>query len=263
MLKFSNYMLSTIEQIKQHNKLYEGLICSYSIKNTIQYFIKNIESEKEQTNKIKIFNSYKIKVSYSFINNENKALPYIKINFNKLNIKTDKNNDFKYIFEDENILFNKIDQWMNLCGWFYADIRDNFNNRINKTKELSNISYVIYRAKFDVEVTKDKWPKYLYHVTPSKNIDKIKKNGLIPKAGNKKIKHQDSIYLFDIKNDNELKTISNELNIDNKYNEFSSIKINMEKIPILFKLFVDPDLEGSYFTLDNIPSYCIEEIKIV
>jgi len=147
-MKYSKFMSLRINQILKQNKLYEGLIQTYSIDDTIRYFVNNILKLTEETNK-------------------NKAISYIRIIFYKVSINKDILSD-KYLYINENELYNKIKSWMNLCGWYCADLINSFNERIPLTQEHNNIRYIIFRAKYDREINRKEWPTYLYHITYKK-----------------------------------------------------------------------------------------------
>jgi len=215
-----------LNQLKEHNALYEGLIQSYSVKDAIRYFAKNIKTKNIKN------------VKYSLLNDrENGALPYILISFNG-----------KYSLE----LGKEIISWFKVCGWELTSI---FNDKeYTSIEKINDVKNFVFRAKFDVEILKKDWPEFLYHLSPKSKQDKIFKNGLIPKSENKLLKHEDAIYLFSINNELELEFLAKMLSDKSKKQEkeYSLFKIDTTRLQINFKLFVDPDLENSYFTKDNI-----------
>jgi hypothetical protein len=205
---------------------------------------------------------------YRLIENENNAHPYIEIyNFDNI---------------DDILELNKL---MNTYGWYAIDIIDKYNkphhekSELKNFKEVKNIFSIIYRAKFDIEIDKKFWPRYLYHVSPSKNLDKINRYGLIPKSESKVTGHEDHIYLYDISDDKfTLEELAEEIhksglkeqldkpkkNIPDHYkNKYVVFKIDMEMQKDYFRLFADPDLTDSYFTLDNISSLSIHLEEII
>ena len=89
----------------------------------------------------------------------------------------------------------------------YRDERKNTFN-FNKEKFLKEIKLstkinIYFDAKYEDSVYKNdlKIPNLSYHLSPSKNREKIKKNGLYPKSGSRKSYHVDRIYLFYDMND--------------------------------------------------------------
>jgi len=196
----------------------------------------------------------------------NISIPNISIFFIITDINKDIKNNNDYIFIDDISLLNELEQIMNTCGWFSTVIKDSKNNNINPDNIYkNNIFKIIYRAKFDINLyDNNKWPEFLYHVIPSKNINKIFKQGLIPKTENKKAKHQDSIHMFSYGNNSDkTKYLVNELRDISKikHDSYTVLKINIKKIPYVnFLLYVDPDMEEGYYTKDNIPPNIIEHI---
>jgi hypothetical protein len=184
--------------------------------------------------------NYKIE----FISNFNNALPYVRI-----------------IIKNKN-LDSSIISLFKVGGWELAD------------KETESDTKLVFRAKYDTEVDSKYWPPFLYHITPIENINKIKKNGLIPKAYNKKIKHEDAIYFYNSNNIEDLKHIAYQLYRETYYNDFVVLKIDLRckkniDNPILkerrFRLYADPDMNNAYFTKENISPddiEIIEEFKI-
>lgn len=182
------------------------------------------------------FKNYKVE----FICNFNKALPYVKI------VISDKN------------LYEPIISLFKVGGWELAD------------KKIEIDTKLVFKAKYDTEVNSRYWPAFLYHITPVENINKIKKNGLIPRAYNKKIKHEDTIYFYSANNIEELKHIAYQLYKETYYNDFAVLKIDLRgkkniDNPILkerrFRLYADPDMHNAYFTKENISPDDIEVIE--
>jgi hypothetical protein len=238
-----------IKDLTNHRKLYEGLIKSYSINDTIgRLSLAN--------------NKNKLQVKYRFEESQdNRALPYIIITFKKY---------FK-----ENV--NKIINIFNMCGWYLASFKDINNNLYKNKYELIDVdnygelSEMTFRAKFDVEVEKNKYPEYLYHITPEIFVKKIEYIGLKPKSLNKLIGHEDAIYLFNLRSDDELMDLVKQLDAKRvknengpKSNTYILFKVQVPRHD-LFKLFIDPDLFNGYFTKNNIhPNYLkiVKEIKL-
>lgn len=239
---YSKLLEYRLYQVRKHNVLYEGLITSYSVKDTIRYFTENIKKKGLKN----------IRYSYSY---NNLALPYIIILFNY--------NSYSTIIGEWIISLFKV------CGWEIADISDingiKLRDKNNSFDEMinSNVGRFVFRAKFDVEIEKKNWPKYLYHMSPSIKKDKILKKGLIPKTENKLIKHEDAVYMLDMNDKIDIEILAQDLNDRSikKHNSYSLFEINTTLFPEFFKLYMDPDLEYSYFTKDNISPYCLKFLK--
>ena len=232
-----------LDKLKSHNLLYEGLIKSYSTKDTIRYITNNIKH-----NDIK-------GIKYSLLDNSfYNALPYVLITFK----------------EYSSDLANNIISWFKVCGWELASILDSSGEPYNPTSNFINIKdnkQFIFRAKFDMEIERDKWPIFLYHLSPMSKETKILKKGLIPRSENKLLKHEDAIYMFNLINESKL-----DIEVENIAKMLSEKSKNKEKIYSLYKietsflqknliLYVDPDFNNSYFTKDNISVNAFKFIK--
>ena len=239
-IKHSNKILreGLINKFKR-KRLYEGLIVSYPIEKV----------NKIISNKIKSLN---LKIKIKNEENENQALPY-----------------FIMIMKD-NYTINNIKEIIKLLktmGWNFGYALDKDNNDYKNLNQLKKdnkfIDFILFRAKHDSLIPINKRPIKLYHITSLNNLDKILKNGLIPKSKNKKIKHEDAIYLFDINNKDDIKTIINYLSNYND-NDLTLLEIDLKYMGNDFKLYGDPDLVGitGYFTKENISPSRIKPIKI-
>ena len=89
----------------------------------------------------------------------------------------------------------------NFLGYFPAHIvtkTSNFKYTYEKAEEVikkQELAAVYFDAKYDVEISEDKLPPILYHISPSIHEEKILKIGLAPKSKNKLSKHPERIYL--------------------------------------------------------------------
>jgi hypothetical protein len=148
---------------------------------------------------------------------------------------------FRYKTKEDNIVTNK---------W-----NDKIINIIDKLESIS----ITFEAKFDEEII-EKIPEILYHISPTQNIDKILKVGLVPKSRSKASYHPDRVYLS-----NDLKDIEN---LGKKFNQKTGIKdwtilkIETNMVPgDYLRLYYDPNYKQGYYTLNNIPPQAIEKIK--
>lgn len=158
---------------------------------------------------------------------------------------------------------------INNFGWFPSFFRymtkedkivaDKWNDKIiNILDKLESIS-ITFEAKFDEEVVEN-IPSTLYHITPTLNVDKILKTGLVPKSRSKASYHPDRVYLSkdleDIENLGEM--FYQKTGIKN----WTILKIKTDIIPgDYLKLYTDPNYKQGYYTLNNIPPQAIEKIK--
>jgi hypothetical protein len=124
---------------------------------------------------------------------------------------------------------------------------------------LTNLS-IHFESKFDEEVEVKDIPEFLYHVTPSKYVEKIKKIGLIPKAKNRQSFHMDRIYFaLTIEGVN---SIEKEFEFNKQPTNYTILKISTKNLKV--KFIKDPNatlLNGEalgIYTYENIsPSFII------
>lgn len=200
------------------------------------------------------------------------SLQHYNFNINKDNNKilitlnnVSTTNNFQLSIENLNSLL--IDRH----GWFPSKMRiTNLSNNENLLKYdlnyiLDNYRYfnkieLTYEPKFDII---SNVPKKLYHLTFNSYINKILKNGLIPKTKNRQTKHLDRIYLCKTKEDclkliNQMKfhEIQLKRNFNVKWILLEIDTTSLEK----FKIYQDPNYNVGYYTIDNIPP---QNIKII
>lgn len=127
----------------------------------------------------------------------------------------------------------------------------------NYNNEIKPIAFIL-EAKYDYEVS---IPDKLYHASPIRFKDKILKNGLSPKSGNKLSNHPERIYLTD----NMINAISfgnylrNEE--DNQWYKNGYCIYSIEGRHIT-KLYSDVNFrEGGFYTMNNIKPENIKLIK--
>lgn len=125
----------------------------------------------------------------------------------------------------------------------FVDIVKNYSISKNDTLWLQFESW----QDQDIDI-----PDKLYHVTKTKNLNRIKRYGLCPKSKNKISYHPDRIYFVD--------NFKFALNIYKQLNEidYCVIEILPEKNILLLRS--DPNYNQGYYTNQNIPPYWIVNI---
>lgn len=227
------------EQIEEQKKLYEGLIKTYPINTTI----KKIEKDYQNTL-----------------------------------TKIDKNNSESIIVLTKNFkTIKNIVKTMDMYGWFLSKPKVGENIPTIHVDD-NNYFQLRFEAKFDLDSTEsiyqNKNGKFLYHITPLVNLEKIKKIGLTPKTNSKLSYHPERIYfLKNVDNENFIKNFVSKLFIINKNNidlkeKYVILKIDLgieEKIETKPKIrfFVDPNMVDAVYTLENISPNSISPLKIV
>jgi len=125
-------------------------------------------------------------------------------------------------------------------------------NDIEKTLIYSDRISIMIEPNYDDKVNFE--GEYLYHTTDSKNLDKIKKYGLITKTKNTISFYPQRIYLSP--NEEWMSSIKQEL-VGDKGGEYVNLRIENFKGLSLYK---DLRFKGGFFTYDNIPP---KYIKII
>jgi len=145
----------------------------------------------------------------------------------------------------------QIEPFINNLGWFISTKIISDNNV--KTVFLNTIKI---EPKYNTE--SNKIPDNLYHITDVKNLDKIKKMGIVPKSKNKISLHPSRIYLTYL---DQTKWLSK---IFKKNHQMDPIVIKIDTYHLYkdrkIKLYIDPRMQDAYYTYDNIPPDYFEEI---
>jgi hypothetical protein len=186
-----------------------------------------------------------------------------------------------YFFCDEKDI-SIIDQKLQKVGWFVA----------KKSKNLVSSEIVIqpyYTEKSTwkpwkedpteldakqgfkkIESTVDLFdanavPRYLYHFTSINNIDKIKKQGLIPKGSSGKFSYPHRVYFFDDMPANEVmlsmaKDVGHEIKTRD---DIAIVKVDTKKIGRnIPRFYKDASIMfGSFWTYHHVPASAIVSIK--
>ena len=165
------------------------------------------------------------------------------------------NGRLKYVIDlNQNLLgYYPSFIWVkNKIGWngFKFDIK--YLN--NKYKEIK----IRFESKYDNGIYKNDTnvPKISYHLSPSKNRERISDIGLYPKSGSRKTYHMDRIYLFyDLVNYSQLLK-SLKYTDNNKYYDLYEIELDNNYI-----IHTDPNYINGFYTYDNIRPEYIKLLK--
>jgi len=227
-----------------------------------QDYIENIEnSDKDDYifNEIlkRSYNS-RLKISEGLIKTHpvKKSEDILKRRFPELNIEIDEDDEI-YIYN----LNDKISKYLpiitNLGYYISQGTIDGDNWQHNGINDNLYTKGICIEAKYDYEV---EIPSTLYHASPIKLKNKILKNGLSPRSGNKIAKHPERIYLTD--NINIAiqfgKYLKNEENNEWYKNGFCIYSIDGKGIS---NLYSDVNLrQGGFYTMNYIKP---ENIKLI
>lgn len=178
---------------------------------------------------------------------------------------TDEDIDIDYEYKSDCIdvgkhlnqdIIDKIDKILSMSGYFEMDSDENIHYYFKKYDDD-----VFEKLKSENKI------KYLYHITPSKNDNKIQKIGLIPTHKNDKYNYPERVYLLsDEKLTNKIsffKRFAEHLQERSKkeYDCYSVYQVDFSKLKDI-KLFISPTAYNydAYFTVDNIHPDYLEKI---
>ncbi len=159
-----------------------------------------------------------------------------------------------------NTLLNGIIKDANNLGWFPSFMEtEEYTGKWDKTYFKEGEIKLRFEAKFDEEII-EKIPKILYHITPTQNVDKILKIGLVPKSRSKRSYHPERVYLG--KDEKNTIKLAPKFYQDTGINKWVLLKINTDSIPANYlRLYYDPNFKYGYYTLNNMPPQAIEKVK--
>jgi len=171
-------------------------------------------------------------------------------------------NTFEVTFHqiNKNILDNFL-KYVNNLGWFPSYISTPaYKGKWRENTYDDYLSKIRFEAKFDEEIV-EKIPQILYHITPTQNVNKILKIGLVPKSRSKVSYHPERIYLG--KSIGGIEKLAPQMNLRTGDKNFTILKINTDLIPGEYlRLYTDPNYnKEAFYTLNNIPPQAIEKIK--
>jgi len=166
----------------------------------------------------------------------------------------------KTFHTDMDTLKNGIIKDANTLGWFPSFIEtEEYTGKWNEKYFKEGEIQIRFEAKYDEQIVEN-IPPILYHISPTQNIEKILKIGLVPKSRSKAAYHPDSVYLSkDLKNIEDLGEMFYQ---KTGIRDWTILKIKTDMIPgDYFKLYKDPNFSQGYYTLNNIPPQAIEKTK--
>jgi hypothetical protein len=234
-----NIITSEMEKIQDYeNSLYEGLIKSVP-KNSIRSLVEKKYKSNFDTEGNNFF------ITYLFNNNIEIALEEL---------------------EDLITLTNNL-------GWFPSNIGygEQFLEFVRWDKEKRNFKSLIeknylsikfsFEPKYDeidtnIEMADATHNRILYHLTPTLFVNKILKNGLIPRSRSKKSYHPDRIYLAT--NVEDCEKLIPVFKAQTKINNWTVLEINTLPINYYLELYKDQNFKDrGVFTLNTITPLCI------
>lgn len=197
-----------------------------------------------------------------------------KYNYSKINIESTHLGIFLTISEKISYQFwNELKNILNICGYVISYYFINDEYRLGYPDELDIFYPNLDKLQINIikryDVSDDSpLPEFLYHITEKKYLNKILKNGLIPKSHSKIEKHPDRVYLLNnLTGALDFKKILLKNYPDRK---FQFLKINTKLINNI-KLYFDPTYFSderdyndfsykAYYTYDNISPLVIKPL---
>lgn len=218
------YLNSSVSSIERI-KLSEGLIKTYDIKNTTKIIEKRLGLKRNQ---------YKVQEGENGIE--------------VIAIYTDKENK------------DGVMKILDLCGYYVT-------NELKKWRFFKRGYILEFRPKFTNTTELQKFIReypILWHVTTEEKLEKIKKQGFVPKSSNTVFDYPSRIHFlagtYSLNDAEKMLSIIREKS-ENKDSNWKIIKVDVRKkdgnIPIFH---YDPDFPGAVYTYENIPANIVFEI---
>lgn len=257
--------------------LTEGLTCTYNIGKVLGILKRKFS--KEINDKI-----FTVGNSFDYnMKSKDKLKDVISTNNN---FKTTQDTDnwiviiitFSKGIRDNKNLPNEISKICEACGWFFTHFL--YYKRDTETYELKpivtkTIDYnnewlmeqpiqMFFRAKFNAEYKEKSVPNFLFHIAPVRVLDKIKKQGLTPRANGRQEMHPERVYCYIEKpiNWHEIANNFRKSNIDEPY---ALLIIDNRKINPKIKFYYDSNTYSDYptaiYTNEPIPPYAIKVLS--
>lgn len=175
----------------------------------------------------------------------------------------------KHFFEN----IEGIIKYLNTLGYFVATFKvleksqemkpENYKN-FNNIEDVLNVVGNAQQIWIEIEAKHDKSfdsvSSFFYHLTSKNNLNRIKRQGLVPKSNAKKSYHPHRIYIVDeINSLKELLVQFSEIE-GKKVSDYVILKIdyNLTNKP---KIYNDPNfLNLGYYFVDNIPPKAIVDV---
>ena len=189
----------------------------------------------------------------------NKLLNILMTHFSPQDFKINPNftDDRVNILIFNNTIIDKIEDICFVCGWYGAIKRqENIGVYLQLERKFQTAS-ITSRELVNFNV------KYLYHITREHNLKHIKKNGLIPSSKNDQFQYPDRIYFLEKNDKSDVSAMAILLNInrdDDSDTNYILITVDLTKINPYTRFYLDPNTDGTVFTMDNISPQAIVKV---
>ena len=257
--------------------LTEGLTCTYNIGKVLGILKRKFS--KEINDKI-----FTVGNSFDYnMKSKDKLKDVISTNNN---FKTTQDTDnwiviiitFSKGIRDNKNLPNEISKICEACGWFFTHFL--YYKRDTETYELKpivtkTIDYnnewlmeqpiqMFFRAKFNAEYKEKSVPNFLFHIAPVRVLDKIKKQGLTPRANGRQEMHPERVYCY-IEKPRNWHEIANNFRKSNIDEPYALLIIDTRKINPKIKFYYVSNTYSDYptaiYTNETIPPYAIKVLN--
>ena len=212
-------------------ELNEGLIKTFDEKTVLKHLC----------NYLNFTDSYEF-----FVHNADKVNGFATI------VNLDNNEvGFDIIFPDSKESERKLNSTMALCG-YYKSTSDSFCEGYQRNRYEKN-----FQEKIDNEIIKNGG---LVHVTKSNRVEKILRDGLVPRTEEKLSWHPERIY-FSLGPASKWLVLSLKSMLEpfNKHTKFTALKVD-PKVIERASFYSDPNMPNAVWTTDNIPPQYINVI---
>ena len=258
-----NYLEYMMESYSWNDKMYfnEGLIKTYNP----EFCIKRLQHEFHRNFGIKLIELHgncnvDSNKSYIFINYPDNPLSdkYCNGTYSKIELGIYKIGMFIYVDEsqDSNLKNEEYEDSINFICQFTGMYIS--NSKIIPCEDGGHIFKFVIEPKFSdkkFELNKCDDIKFLYHLTKTSKVKKILDNGLNPKSSNPMFDYPDRIYLGIDSNELEKNLLEQFKKIDDV--KYTTLKIDISRIPSNVKFNIDPNYPNGIFTSGNIPPNAI------
>lgn len=203
-----------------------------------------------------------------------KVMSYIKRHFKDSVIKIQEDaTDYEkakilVLIPADNVIKDKVTRAMALCGYYLAT---SFSPP--QYPALSNDVWLQFEPRYNTEIFKEikSHERFLIHLTPETHVEKILKQGLVPRSKNRLLYYPERIYFL---RGSTPPQVIHELyeNISMVYNfekndptwRYAGIFVDVNKLPDDTRVFIDPNFsEYGLYTLDNIHPNAIVDVKYI
>lgn len=220
------------------SRIREGLIKTYPVDKTINIISKRFNLEQHQIQKETI--------------EEDGDIVTLLIILLPINISRNK--------------IGEIINGMKACGYYVSE-------KFRQDEDDASLGYIVFEPIFQNDISSNirESCKYLYHMTPSIYVDKILKNGLVPRSKNSIYSYPDRIYFMKgddltqeqcmvLKNIQDARFYATPFGNPKEKYEYSLVIVDVSQIPENVKMFTDTASNDAIFTYDNIPTTAIKDI---